>query len=177
MADSTTATGYAIVETGGKQYRVSVGDKITVEKLDSEAGSEITLDKVLLVGGAAGSQIGAPYVSGASVTATVDAQGKGEKIVVFKYVEEALSLPHRSPPAATQLTITGINAQAATAVNIVARRGGVTMAHKKGVGSSRNGRQPGANDRRRADGEVVRAGTIVAPAWHGILGRQQRRHR
>jgi large subunit ribosomal protein L21 len=114
MADSETATiatGYAIVETGGKQYRVSVGDKITVEKLDSEAGSEITLDKVLLVGGAAGSQIGAPYVSGASVTATVDAQGKGEKIVVFKYKPKKRyrrRIGHRQQ--LTELTITGINA-------------------------------------------------------------------
>ena len=82
-----------------------------VEKLDSDAGSEVTLDKVLLVGGAAGSQIGAPYVSGASVTATVDAQGKGEKIVVFKYKPKKRyrrRIGHRQQ--LTELTITGINA-------------------------------------------------------------------
>jgi large subunit ribosomal protein L21 len=115
MADSATipatSAGYAIVETGGKQYRVSVGDTIIVEKLASDAGSEITLDKVLLVGGAGGAQIGAPYVSGATVSATVDAHGKGEKIVVFKYKPKKRyrrRIGHRQQQ--TTLTITGINA-------------------------------------------------------------------
>src|SRR5690242_6968894 len=64
---------YAVIETGGKQYRVSVGDRVTVERLATEAGGEITFDRVLLVGGDGSTRIGTPVVDGASVTATVDA--------------------------------------------------------------------------------------------------------
>lgn len=74
---------YAIIETGGKQFRVEEGSKIIVEKLPAQAGSEITLDKVLMLGGA-DCKIGAPYVAGASVTAEVVEQGRGPKVLVFK---------------------------------------------------------------------------------------------
>ena len=66
---------YAIIETGGKQYRVEEGSKIVVEKLAAQSGSEISLDKVLLLGGDA-CKVGAPYVDGAAVTAEVVAQGR-----------------------------------------------------------------------------------------------------
>jgi large subunit ribosomal protein L21 len=116
MTDSATtttpaSTGYAIIETGGKQYRVSVGDKLIVEKLADDEGNEITFDRVLLVGGTGTAQVGAPYVSGATVTASVDAHGKGEKIIVFKYKPKKRyrrRIGHRQQQ--TQLTITGINA-------------------------------------------------------------------
>ena len=75
---------YAIIETGGKQIRVEVGEKIFVEKLDAEVDSVVTFDKVLLVGGEK-AKVGAPYVKGASVKATVEKQGKARKIIVFKY--------------------------------------------------------------------------------------------
>ena len=75
---------YAIIETGGKQYRVAAGDKLKIEKLDVEAGSKFTFDKVLFVSGDS-PKTGAPYVSGATVTADVLEQGKSKKIVVFKY--------------------------------------------------------------------------------------------
>lgn len=74
---------YAIIETGGKQFRVEEGAKIFVEKLDAEAGSEIVIDKVLMVGGKA-FNVGAPYVDSAKVTAEVVEHGRGKKIVVFK---------------------------------------------------------------------------------------------
>ncbi len=74
---------YAIIETGGKQYRVQEGAKIQVEKLPVEAGGELTLDKVLMVGGQDGVKIGAPYVEGAAVTCLVRGQIRGPKIVVF----------------------------------------------------------------------------------------------
>ncbi len=74
---------YAIIETGGKQYRVQEGAKIQVEKLPVEAGGELTLDKVLMVGGESGVKIGAPYVEGAAVTCLVRGQVRGPKIVVF----------------------------------------------------------------------------------------------
>ncbi|MBX6341482.1 MAG: 50S ribosomal protein L21 [Thermomicrobiaceae bacterium] len=76
---------YAVVQTGGKQYRVAVGDTLEVEKLDAEPGSQVTLDRVLLVSTDGGVRIGTPVVEGARVVATVDGQTKGEKIVVFKY--------------------------------------------------------------------------------------------
>lgn len=71
---------FAVIQTGGKQYKVAKDDVIRVEKLAGEAGGEIVLDQVLMVG----DKIGAPLVSGASVTATVVAQARGEKIIVFK---------------------------------------------------------------------------------------------
>jgi large subunit ribosomal protein L21 len=74
---------YAIIETGGKQYRVEEGSKVVVEKLAVQAGSEISLDKVLMVGGAE-CKVGAPYLAGAAVMAEVVDHGRGPKIKVFK---------------------------------------------------------------------------------------------
>lgn len=74
---------YAIIETGGKQFRVEEGLSLRVDKLDVEAGTELSLDKVLMIGGG-DVKIGAPYVAGAKVTATVVEHGRGEKILVFK---------------------------------------------------------------------------------------------
>lgn len=75
---------YAIVETGGKQYRVEEGSVIQVEKLPAEVGEEVVLDKVVLVGGEE-LKVGTPHVEGAQVVAKVVAQNKAKKIVVFKY--------------------------------------------------------------------------------------------
>lgn len=72
---------YAIFVTGGKQYRASEGDTIYVEKLAGEAGQEVVFDQVLL----AGDKVGAPLVEGAKVTGTIEKQGRGKKIIVFKY--------------------------------------------------------------------------------------------
>lgn len=74
---------YAIIETGGKQFRVTEGAAIRVDKLDAEAGQEVSLDKVLLIGGD-DVKIGTPYVAGAKVTAKVLEHGRGPKIRVFK---------------------------------------------------------------------------------------------
>ena len=76
---------YAIIETGGKQYKVENGDVIYIEKLEVEADSTITFDKVIAVGADDGIKVGAPYVSGATVTGTAVKSAKGKKIVVFKY--------------------------------------------------------------------------------------------
>lgn len=75
---------YAIIETGGKQYKVSEGDIIFIEKLEVAEEDVITIDKVVAVGGENGINVGAPYVNGASVSAKVLKQGKDKKIVVFK---------------------------------------------------------------------------------------------
>ena len=76
---------YAIIETGGKQYRVQNGDKIAVEKLGIEDGQQVTFDKVLVVGDGADVKVGAPYVDGVTVEGTVVETGKGKKVVIFKY--------------------------------------------------------------------------------------------
>ncbi len=76
---------YAVVETGGKQYRVAQGDVIEVERLDVPEGETVVLDKVYLVADDQGVKVGKPLVEGAKVTAKVKAVGKHPKILVFKY--------------------------------------------------------------------------------------------
>ena len=75
---------YAIIATGGKQYKVSEGDIITIEKLGVEAGEKVTFDQVLAVGGDP-LKIGNPMVEGATVEASVVANGRGKKVIVYKY--------------------------------------------------------------------------------------------
>ena len=75
---------YAILKTGGKQYKVSEGDVIYVEKLGVEDGATVSFDEVLVVGEGDSITVGAPYVSGAVVTGTVEKTGKGKKINIFK---------------------------------------------------------------------------------------------
>lgn len=102
---------YAIIETGGKQYRVAPGDTIQVEKLDLEAGASVTFDKVFLVGGEDKVTVGAPYVSGVSVTGTVAGSGKLKKVFVFKYknkTNQRRFRGHRQP--FTTVKIDSINA-------------------------------------------------------------------
>lgn len=97
----------AVIETGGKQYRVEEGSVIYVEKLDKEAGKTITLDKVIMVD----SKVGTPYVNNASVEAKVEKHGKQKKVVIFKYLPKKSSHKkqgHRQPY--TKLVITKINA-------------------------------------------------------------------
>ncbi len=76
---------YAIIETGGKQYKVQEGDVVFVEKLNAEEGDAVNFDKVLLMSTDSGVTPGKPFVEGAKVEGTVLAQGKSKKIVVFKY--------------------------------------------------------------------------------------------
>ncbi len=101
---------YAVIETGGKQYRVQAGDVIFVEKLDAAEG-EISFDKVLLVGGENGVTAGSPYVGGASVKASLLKNGKSKKITVFTYKPKKSSkrkMGHRQPYS--QVKIEAINA-------------------------------------------------------------------
>ena len=76
---------YAIVKTGGKQYRVSKGDVITIERLATEAGQSIDLNQVLLISDESGTTIGDPFIEGAFVAGTVVENGKSKKVVTFKY--------------------------------------------------------------------------------------------
>ena len=76
---------FAVIETGGKQYRVTSGQKLKIEKISGEAGSSISFDKVLLVVNDDDVKVGKPYVDGAGVSGKVLKQGRGRKIIVFKY--------------------------------------------------------------------------------------------
>lgn len=75
---------YAVVKTGGKQYKVAPGEKLKVEQLSADVGAEVVLDQVLMVGDGESVRVGTPNVAGAMVKATVVAHGRGEKIRIFK---------------------------------------------------------------------------------------------
>jgi large subunit ribosomal protein L21 len=75
---------YAVIKTGGKQYRVAAGEKIKIEQIPAAVGTEITLDQVLMVGEGESIKVGTPLVSGATVTAKVIAQGRHKKVTIFK---------------------------------------------------------------------------------------------
>lgn len=101
---------FAVIKTGGKQYRVSEGDRIRVEKLDGDVGTELTFDEVLMVGGDKVS-VGTPLVGGASVKAKIVAQDRAKKIIVFKYKRRKnyrKKYGHRQP--FTEIEITGVSA-------------------------------------------------------------------
>ncbi|HHH31209.1 MAG TPA: 50S ribosomal protein L21 [Polyangiaceae bacterium] len=101
---------YAVIRTGGKQYRVAEGDRIRVEKLPGEVGAELTFEEVLMVGGDKVA-VGTPLVSGASVKATILAQDRAKKVIVFKYKARKgyrKKYGHRQPY--TELQITGVTA-------------------------------------------------------------------
>lgn len=102
---------YAVIKTGGKQYRVQQGDVIFVEKIDSQADEAVTFEEVLLVNDGDQTRIGAPTVAGAKVEGKVLGQVKGQKIVVYKYKakkNERKKQGHRQPY--TKIEITAINA-------------------------------------------------------------------
>ena len=97
---------YAIIKTGGKQYRVSEGETLKVEKLDVEVGAEVVFEEVLTVVNDADVKIGKPVVEGAKVTAKVVEQGKAEKIFIFKYKAKSnyrKRQGHRQPFTAVEI--------------------------------------------------------------------------
>ena len=75
---------YAVIQTGGKQYRVKSGEQIKVELLSAQVGAAVSFDRVLMLGEGDGARVGTPFVKGAAVKATVVAQGRGEKLRIFK---------------------------------------------------------------------------------------------
>ncbi len=102
---------HAIMETGGKQYRVTEGDQIRVEKLDIADGEQVKFDKVLVLGEGTEAKVGTPYVDGAAVFADVIESGKGKKVIIFKYRAKKgyrKKRGHRQPY--TLIEITGISA-------------------------------------------------------------------
>ncbi len=100
---------YAVIKTGGKQYRVATGDKLRVESLTAEVGSELVIDQVLAIGQGDALKVGAPLVSGAQVRAKVISQGLGEKIKIFKLRRRKHYQKHQGHRQRfTEIEITGI---------------------------------------------------------------------
>ncbi len=100
---------FAVIQTGGKQYRVAQGDRLRVEKLPGDVGASVTFDKVLLIGGES-VKVGTPLVSGAKVSAEIVAQGRDKKVIVFKFRRRKnyrRKAGHRQP--FTELKITGVS--------------------------------------------------------------------
>jgi large subunit ribosomal protein L21 len=97
---------YAVIKTGGKQYRVAAGDKLRVEKLPGNVGDAVTFDQVLMVGGEA-LKLGRPLVGGAKVEAKILGQGLGKKLIVFKFRRRKnyrRKNGHRQPFTALEIT-------------------------------------------------------------------------
>ncbi len=113
---------YAIIMTGGKQYRVQMGDELKVEKLDAEVGATVTFTDVLAVGGDS-LQVGNPYVEGFAVTAEVLEQGKNDKVIIYKYKAKKdyrRKNGHRQPY--TLVKITGLGDAKAPAKKAAAKK-------------------------------------------------------
>jgi large subunit ribosomal protein L21 len=107
----TESIMYAVVKTGGKQYRVVAGEKIKVEQIPADVGAEITLDQVLMVGEGESVKIGAPMVAGAKVTAKVIAHGRHDKVNIFKMRRRKHYQKHQGHRQNyTELEIAGISA-------------------------------------------------------------------
>jgi large subunit ribosomal protein L21 len=101
---------YAVIKTGGKQYRVAAGEKVKVEKLPAEIGAEVVIDQVLALGEGEAMKVGAPLVQGASVKAKVVSHGLGDKVSIFKMRRRKHYQKHQGHRQAyTELEITGID--------------------------------------------------------------------
>lgn len=102
---------YAVIQTGGKQYRVSEGDTLKVEKLSAEEGASVDLDKVLMVADGEDIKVGTPYVDGGKVTATVKSHGRAKKVKIIKFKRRKQHLKRQGHRQwFTELEITGISA-------------------------------------------------------------------
>lgn len=122
---------YAVIETGGKQYRVQEGDVITIEKLNVSAGDDITFDRVLVLNNGEKVQVGTPIVEEAKVFGTVVENGKGEKVIIFKYKSKKdyrKKQGHRQPY--TMVKIESLSADGKPAPKKVVEKPAVVAAEK-----------------------------------------------
>src|SRR4029453_13566191 len=145
---------YAVISTGGKQYRVSEGSVFRVENLEAEAGANVEFDQVLLVGQGDSENLGPPFLDAGKVTATIQSHGKGDKVRIVKFRRRKhykREKTHRQPT--TQIKVTGIIGKAEDFVK----------AHKKAGGSTRNGRDSQSKRLgvKKFGGQKVVAGNII----------------
>ena len=102
---------YAVIKTGGKQYKVAPGEKLKVEQIPADVGAQITLDQVLMVGDGESVRVGQPVVAGATVQATVVAHGRGDKVQIFKMRRRKHYQKHQGHRQNyTELSVESINA-------------------------------------------------------------------
>lgn len=102
---------YAVIQTGGKQYRVAEGDTLKVEKISADEGASVDIDEVLMVADGEDVKVGRPYVEGGKVTATVKGHGRGKKVKIVKFRRRKQYLKRQGHRQwFTELEITGINA-------------------------------------------------------------------
>lgn len=102
---------YAVIQTGGKQYRVAQGDTLRVEKLAAEEGATVELDKVLMIAEGEDFKVGKPFIDGGTVTATVKAHGRGKKVKIIKFRRRKHHLKRQGHRQSyTELEVTGISA-------------------------------------------------------------------
>lgn len=123
---------YAVIETGGKQYRVQEGDVLTIEKLNVEAGDNVEFDKVLVLNNEGDLKVGAPFVEGAKVFGEVVENGKAKKVIIFKYKSKKdyrKKQGHRQPYTMVKITSLGdAPAKKATAKKAPAKKAETTEA-------------------------------------------------
>ena len=125
---------YAIIETGGKQYKVEAGDIVSVEKLGAEVGETVTFDKVMAVSDDNGLKAGTPYLEGTVVTGEVTENGKGKKVIVFKYKPKKDSKSkqgHRQPYTMVEIKAIGEGSAPAPKAEEPAAEEGVDASMKK----------------------------------------------
>ena len=102
---------YAVIQTGGKQYRVAQGSTHKVEKIDAEEGASVELDKVLMVADGDDVKVGAPYLDGGKVTATVKSHGRGKKVMIVKFRRRKHHMKRQGHRQSfTEIEVTGISA-------------------------------------------------------------------
>ena len=102
---------YAVIQTGGKQYRVAEGDTLKIEKIVADEGATVEIDKVLMVADGDNVRVGQPFIAGGKVTATVKSQGRAKKVHIIKFRRRKHHMKHQGHRQwFTELTITGISA-------------------------------------------------------------------
>jgi large subunit ribosomal protein L21 len=102
---------YAVIQTGGKQYRVAEGDTLRIEKIPADEGATVEIDKVLMVADGDAVRVGQPYLDGGKVTATVKSHGRAKKVTIIKFRRRKHHMKHQGHRQwFTELTITGISA-------------------------------------------------------------------
>lgn len=145
---------YAIIETGGKQYRVAEGDQIHIEKIKAADGEQVKFDKVLVLGDGAEAKVGAPYVDGAAVFGDVIETGKGKKVIIFKYKAKKdyrKKQGHRQPY--TLVEITGISADGTAPTKKAApvKEEAPAAAEAKTEGKSETEKKPSLKSMKKAE--------------------------
>jgi len=102
---------YAVIQTGGKQYRVAEGDTLKIEKIVADTGATVELDKVLMIADGDNVRVGQPFIEGGKITATVNAHGRGKKVMIVKFRRRKHHMKRQGHRQwFTELTITGISA-------------------------------------------------------------------